>query len=333
MQRVGIIGAGSFGEQHARAIHEVDGLQVVAASRTEATALQAFVEQFDGTPYTDYQALLADANVDTVVIATPHHIHTDIVLRALQAGKHILLEKPMAPTLQECQQITDAVQATDLKFMVGHVNHFARAYQVAKQVVESGEVGEIVLGQAAVQKYWFESYRRHWHLDRATGGGVWLTVGIHPLDRMTWLIDSPVRGVAAHFSTAFHDQAADDLGLVFLRYESGAAGSVVSTGYANGAPKHLTELTGTKGMMTIDYTGGVHIGQNEAWRLLPESVPTGNWMHEALVNEWRAFKASIDDDTETPVPATFALHIMDVAFAAERSSQERREIAITSGLA
>jgi predicted dehydrogenase len=330
MQHIGLIGAGSYGARHAEAIVTLDNAKLVAANRTNEAALNEFVERYSGVGYTDYKDLLADASVDAVVIATPHDLHTDIVIESIRAGKHILLEKPMAPTLDECRRMLQAAQDSPIKMMVGHVNHFAPAYQVAKELIESGEMGEVIMGTATMQKYWFEPNRRGWHLDRDTGGGVWLTVGIHALDRLTWLIDSPVTGVSAQFATRFHDQQADDVGLVFLRYANGAAGSIVSTGYSMGAPKHLTELTCTRGMVNIDYTGGVMIGRDEEWRLIPESRPGDDWMHDALVNEWRAFLHSIETDTPSPVTAEFAFHIMDVIFAAEQSSRVQQEIKVAS---
>ena len=330
MWRIGIIGAGDYGQQHAKALAELSNAKLVAASRTNPEALNEFVSTYGGTGYTNYQGLLNDKRVDIVMIATPHHLHKDIAIATAQAGKHILLEKPFATTLAECELIIQAVQDADVKFMVGHVNHFVPAYQVAKEILESGEMGDVVLGLATMQKYWMESNRRNWHLDRDMGGGVWLTVGIHPLDRMTWLIDSPVTSVSAQFSTNFHEQRADDTGMAFLRYASGAVATVVSTGYQTGVPKHLTELTCTKGMMNIDYTRGVSIGQGETWRTIRESIPSNDWMHMALVEEWRQFLQSIDDDTTTPVSADFARHIMDVIFTAEQSSQEQREIKVTT---
>lgn len=330
MWKIGIIGAGSYGEQHAKALAELSTVKLVAASRTNASALNDFISIYGGTAYTNYQDLLNDTSVDIVVIATPHHLHTNITIAAAKAGKHILLEKPIAPTREECNAIVQAVKTAQVKFMVGHVNHFVLAYQVAKQMLESGEMGETVLGLATMQKYWMVDNRRNWHLDRNTGGGVWMTVGIHPLDRMTWLIDSPVTSVVAQLSRNFHEQGADDTGMVFLRYANGAVGTIVSTGYKIGAPKHLTELTCTKGMLNVDYTTGVSIGRNETWHTIPESIPSGDWMHEALVEEWRQFIQSIDDNTATPVPADFAMHIMDVIFTAEQSSQKQREIKITS---
>lgn len=330
MLGIGIIGAGSYGSAHAEAMAALNNVRLAAASRTNPDALGEFTLTYGGTAYTDYNDLLRDTAVDVVVIATPHHLHTDITLAAAKAGKHILLEKPMAPTLAECERIAQAVKAAGVKFMVGHVNHFVPAYRVAKQIIESGEMGDVVMGLATMQKYWMESNRRGWHMDRETGGGVWMTVGIHPLDRLTWLIDSPVVTASAQFSTRFHEQSADDAGMVFLRYANGAAGTIVSTGYQTGAPKHLTEITCTRGMLNIDYTSGVAIGRDETWRTIPESLTDGNWMQAALVEEWRQFIASIEQDTRTPVPPDFATHIMDVVFTAEQSSREGRELTVQS---
>lgn len=330
MWGIGIIGAGNYGAQHAQALSELTNLQLIASSRTNSEALNQFTSTYGGIGYTNYQDLLQNDSVDIVVIATPHDLHTDIAIAAAHAGKHILLEKPIAPTPNECKQIIEAIHTQGVKFMVGHVNHFVPAYQIAKQMIDAGEMGEVVLGLATMQKYWMVDNRRDWHLKRSTGGGVWITVGIHPIDRLTWLINSPVTSVSAQLSTAFHKQDVDDLGMAFLRYASGATGTIVSTGYKIGAPKHLTELTCTKGMLNIDYTTGVSIGRNEKWHTIPESLPTGDWMHEALVNEWKEFIYTIDSDTPTPVPADFAMHIMDVIFSAEKSSHLKREIKLQS---
>ena len=202
MWRIGIIGAGHYGEAHAQAIAQLDDAVLVAASRTNAEALAAFTARYGGVGYTDYAQLLNDPAVDVVVIATPHHLHTHVAIEAARAGKHILLEKPMAPTLPECQQIADAAHEAGVSLMLGHVNHFAPAYVAAKAILDSGEMGEVVLGTATMQKQWMEPNRRSWHLDRAEGGGVWMTVGVHPLDRMTWLINAPVTSVARNAAPA-----------------------------------------------------------------------------------------------------------------------------------
>jgi len=324
---VGIVGAGFFGDMHARAIAEVPGLRLAAASDQNRDALGALCDRFGAAPSANYQDLLHDPHVDAVVIATPHLTHASISIQAADAGKHVLLEKPMALSLADCDRIIAASRRAGKKLMIGHVNRFARAYRLARSILDSGEVGDVVLGVSTMSKFWMESNRRQWHLSRDTGGGMWLTAGLHCLDRLVWLVGSSVASVCAQFDTRFHKQAADDVGMIFVRFRNGAFGSVISTGYRNGAPKHNTELTCTAGALNVEYTAGVLVGKGEKWTLVPDSGSTA-WMHEALVEEWKGFVRAVEDDTEEPVPGWFARHIMEAVFAAERSSRERREIEV-----
>ena len=126
---VGIIGAGSFGEQHAQALAALDDVRLVAATRTNPAALAEFTARYGGRGYTDLDALLADPDVDAVVIATPHHLHTAAVEAAARAGKHILLEKPMAPTVAECDRIRRAVRESGVIFM----QNFPKRYDPVNQ--------------------------------------------------------------------------------------------------------------------------------------------------------------------------------------------------------
>ena len=331
MLNVGIIGAGFFGEKHAEAITALDKTRLVAVSRTNQNELSDFTQRFGGQGYTDYRDLLADSNVQAVLIATPHHLHTEIAIDAASAGKHILLEKPMAPSLAECDRILEAVRAAGVRLLVGHISQFSPTYSIAKALIASGEMGEVVWGVSTMNKLWLEANRRDWHLDRATGGGMWLTAGMHCLDRLSWLVGSRAQSVSAQFGTRFHDQQADDVGMIFLRYVNGVSGTVISTGYQTGAPTNLTELTCTKGMLKVSYESGVQIGRGENWQLIPESVASAgspHWMTTALVDEWRTLLNAIETGGETPVSGDSARHIMATAFAAEESSRLRREVAV-----
>jgi phthalate 4,5-cis-dihydrodiol dehydrogenase len=327
MIRVGIIGAGDFGEQHAEAIAEQSNAKLFAASRTNKMALEAFTNRYGGRGYADYHHLLADPEVDAVVIATPHHLHTEIVIKAAQAGKHIMVEKPMALSLAECDRMVAATKKAGEKFMVGHNNHFVPAYLTTKDILDSGELGEVVLGVSTMSKRWINPNRREWHLDRRYGGGMWLTVGVHAVDRLTWLMDSPVESVSAHLDTRFHDQHADDLGMVFLRYKNGVVGTVVSAGFETGVMNFSTELTCTKGMLKVVDDRHVFIGRDEQWQQI-SGTEGSDWMMASLVNEWRAFLSAIENDTTPLVTGEFARHIMAVVFAAEDSSRLKKEIKI-----
>ncbi|HUV08769.1 MAG TPA: Gfo/Idh/MocA family oxidoreductase, partial [Spirochaetia bacterium] len=128
---------GFFGEKHAQALSSVRGARLVAVSRRNSEALRSFTDRYGIKGFQDYRDLLNDPEIDTVVVATPHYLHTDITLQAANLGKHILLEKPMALTLEDCDAIIEAVNKSEVSLMVGHLNQFARCYQKAKEIIDS----------------------------------------------------------------------------------------------------------------------------------------------------------------------------------------------------
>ncbi len=325
MLGIGIIGAGSFGEKHATAIAETSGATLVAASRRNSKELRKFTLRNKIHGYSNYHELLQNPDVDAVIIATPHQDHARIAMDAAASGKHILLEKPMATSLADCNRIIDSAKAARVTLMIGHTMQFMRSSRVAKEIIDSGELGSIIYGTGTVAKKWMSSNRREWQRDDPGGGGMLMTVGIHYVDLLTWLFNSRVLSVRANILSSFHQQQADDAGMIYLQYENGATGTVISTGYKSGAESYLAELTLGKGMLRIDMFGGVYIGKNEQWTHLPGSF-VRDTEQEALHQEWSAFIACVGRGSESPVRGEYAKHIMEIVFAARKSSLEKKEI-------
>src|SRR6476469_10279416 len=119
MLGVGILGAGFFGAFHARALAAIEDISVVAVCAENQTLAEAFAAEHGGKPYGDWRAMLDDASVDAVAITAPHHLHCPLAVAALQAGKHVLLEKPMALSVAECSRIIAAAETGRRKLMVG----------------------------------------------------------------------------------------------------------------------------------------------------------------------------------------------------------------------
>lgn len=325
MLGIGIIGAGFFGESHAKAINNVPSTQLITASRRDKKELKKFTQEFNIHGYTDYKKLLNDKDIDVVVIATPHQEHTQIAVDSASSGKHILIEKPMATSIADCAKIIEAAKKANVKLMVGHIMQFMRSSVVAKKIIDSGELGNIVYGTSATAKKWMSSSRKEWHCNDPDGGGMLITVGIHNIDMLTWLFKSRVSSVKASISTRFHNQQADDAGMLTLQYENGATGMAISTGYDSGTEIFMTSLTCTKGMLNIDMFKGVYLGRNEKWTHLPESV-SDQTEHEALVNEWKAFVKAIETDSTPQITGEYGKHMMEIVLAAKRSSMEKKEI-------
>lgn len=324
---VGIVGAGHFGAVHARAMAKVEGLRLVASCREDKAAAAAFAAEHGGASYADWRALIGDPAVDAVVIATPHHLHEEVAIGAAQAGKHILLEKPMAPSVAACDRIAAAADAGGVKLMIGHVMHFALPCLKAKEIIDAGTLGAPVLGSSWMIKLWMESNRRPWHLARAYGGGMLMTAGIHALDRLVWLTGQPVTGVTAMTGTFFHDQEADDAALIGLRFAGGQIGQVASVGFRDGAATFAMDLVCEKGVIRIDFDQGVSIGRGGAWTPVAHSIEP-DWMDRAVTREWQALARAIRHDAPSPVGAAYGRHIVACIEAAYEASAERREISL-----
>ncbi|MER8526006.1 Gfo/Idh/MocA family oxidoreductase [Mesorhizobium sp. M0814] len=327
---IGIIGAGDFGAAHARAIREVGNIRLVASCRGNTDALERFTAEYGGRGYTDWRKLLDDKEVDAVLIASPHHLHAEMAIGAAKAGKHILLEKPMAPTVAACDAINAAVAKGGVKLMVAHLMHFALPCMAARQILEEGELGRPLAGSSWIIKLWMEHNRRDWHLRKATGGGMLLTAGIHAVDRLVWLMDDDVVSVSGMLGAKFHDQEADDSALLGLRFAGGGIGQVQSVGYRTGATTYAMDLVCERGTLRIDMDRGTMLGRETVWTELPGSFEP-NWMHNALVREWSAMRDAIADDTPVPVDGIYARKIIAIIEAAFASNETRREHEIAGG--
>ncbi len=323
---VGLIGAGHFGAVHGRAIAAVPGLRLVRVCREDADAAAAFAAQHGGQPTTDWRAVLDDPAVDAVVIATPHHLHAEMATAAARAGKHILLEKPMAPSVAECDAINAAVATAGVKLLIGHVMHFARPCLVARDILAGGELGRPVLGSSWMIKLWMEANRRPWHMANASGGGMLMTAGIHALDRLIWLMGGEVAGVQALAGTFFHQQEADDSTLALLRFADGRIGQLASVGYRDGAVTFAMDLVCEGGSLRIDFDRGVEIGRGASWTQVPESCDP-DWMQRAVEAEWRALLAAIVQGAPVPVDGAYGRAVIATVNAIAEAAALKREVA------
>ncbi len=329
MLGVGILGAGFFGAYHARAVAAVQNTRVVAVCADEMPLAEAFAVEHGGRPYRDHRAMLDDKSVDAVAITAPHHLHCQLAVDALQAGKHVLLEKPMALSVAECSRIIVAAETSRRKLMVGQVMHFVLPCLVARGILDRGELGKPVTGSSSLLKTWMESNRRGWHLDPATGGGMLMTAGIHALDQLVWLMDGRVGSVSAAVSTSFHDQKADDSAMMLLRFGDGRFGQVASIGFRDGGGRFDIDLVCENGTLRVDPERGVAIGRGGQWSDVPNSRDP-LWMQNGVIREWQAMAAAIAHDTDVPVTGDYGRHIIACIDAAMRSAREGREVNVSA---
>jgi phthalate 4,5-cis-dihydrodiol dehydrogenase len=324
---VGILGAGYFGTCHARAVAGISGLRLAAICDQDLAQARQLSASFGATCCSDWRQLLAQDSIDVVVIATPHHLHLPMAVAAANAGKHVLLEKPMGRTAAECTAIIEAAQRNQIKLMIGQLLHFALPSLVARQIVDRGELGQPIVGASTLIKLWLEANRRPWHLAPATGGGMLMTAGIHALDLLVWFMGAPVEAVSAAAGALQHAQSADDSAMLLLRFSDGRFGQVSSLGYRDGGVVYGMELVCEKGTLRIDFERGVAVGRAGRWSQLPGSAEP-DWSQRALAREWQAMLAAVREEAPVPVSGAYGRHLIACIEAALQSNRERREVAV-----
>jgi phthalate 4,5-cis-dihydrodiol dehydrogenase len=327
MTGIGLIGAGHFAAVHARAIATIPRLRLVSVCASDAAAAAAFAATHGGSPCDDWRRVLDNPEVDAVLVATPHHLHAEIAIAAAGAGKHVLVEKPMAPTTAACAAMEAAAAAAGVRLMVGHVMRFVRPCLAAREVLRGGKLGRPLFGSSWMVKLWMESNRRAWHLRPETGGGMLLTAGIHALDRLVWLMDAPVQAVSCMSAHLFHDQPAADTDLLLLRFAGGALGQVASVGYREGAMSNAMELACEGGSLRLDLDRGVSIGQGGHWTDLPGSTEP-DWLLRGVAREWEAMLEAMQTGTGPEMGAAEGRHLIACIEAASRANARRCEVEV-----
>lgn len=252
--RWGVIGLGWFGEVHAEVLARMPGIELAALCTRRGDRLAEIADRHGiDRRYTNYHQLLDDSAVDAVSITTHADDHRDIAVDALRAGKHVLLEKPMALTVADCDQIVDAARQSDSMLMVGHICRFDPRVTQAKQAIDAGRIGKIISMHA----------RRN--LSKAIGRMVLDKIsalmgdGIHDADLMLWL--SGAKPVSV-YAQQVHPGACKypDGGWVMSRLDSGAVAVVESIW-------HLPETTPFQidaRMEVIGTEGAIYINCGEA---------------------------------------------------------------------
>lgn len=323
---VAIFGAGRAGHGHARAIDQTDNARLIAVFDADRERAESFAETHGCQAYTSSDELLKRDDIDLVMVALPNFLHERATVDAASAGKHVFLEKPMADTLEECDRILASVQRAGTHLLVAHSQRYFASTIRAREILQSGEIGEPVFATDTWYKNFGVEMRLPWFLDRATGGGMWLMNGAHMIDRTCWVLDTEVESVRAWIGSPFHGLSADDANMAFLTLRNGLHATIVHTGYkTRGVDKCEVEVSCTNGMLRFDsYSNRIAVDREGQYE------PIELQRLEPFTEELRNLIGAIRGTEELRVPPMWGRHILEVLLAAEESSRTNREVAIES---
>lgn len=264
MFKIGIIGCGKIAQVRHIPEYESNGNAELAGycdlNRERAEQLAA---AHGGRAYDSWETLLADPLIDAVSVCAANHAHAEITVAALKAGKHVLCEKPMATTLAGCEAMAAASRETGKILMIGHNQRLAKAHVKARELLQSGIIGEIVtfrttFGHGGPESWSIDPGRNVWFFDRKKAAlGAMADLGIHKTDLIQYLTGQKVAETTARLATLDKRDArgnligVDDNAVCIYRMSGGALGTMTASWTYYGAEDNSTVLYGTKGIMRI----------------------------------------------------------------------------------
>ena len=330
--KVAVIGVGSMGRNHARVYSELSEAELVAVSDTDPKQAEAVAEKFGALAYTDYRELLEKEKPDAVSIAVPTALHEEVGSAALEAGAHVLMEKPIAATLEEGRRLIEKAQSLGRQLMVGHIVRFNPAIRALRQKLVDGELGRI-----------FQVFCRRTgpFPARIRDVGVVIDLAPHDVDLMRFIIGAePVR-LYAETERRIHTDHEDLLWGV-LRFADGVTGSL-EINWLTPTKVRETLVLGERGMFRVDdLTQDLYFYENAhakdiQWATLQalKGVSEGSMTRyaiprfEPLKAELQAFLGAIEDGEAMPVSGEDGLAALKISLALVESGQKHQVIELS----
>lgn len=251
----GIIGCGMIANFHAKAIADIKGAKLVACFDNYAPAAEKLAATYKCKSYAKLEDMLADPNVNVVTIGTPSGAHMEPAVMAANAGKHVIVEKPLEITLKRCDAIIEACEKNKVKLSAIFPSRFHDSSREMKKAIEANRFGKLTMGDAYVK--WFRTqqhydagkWRGTWELD---GGGALMNQAIHCVDLLTWLM-GPVAEIRAQTATLAHERiAVEDVAVATLKFANGALGVIEATTAAYPGYLKRIEIHGSEGSAVME---------------------------------------------------------------------------------
>ncbi|HVB97472.1 MAG TPA: Gfo/Idh/MocA family oxidoreductase [Chloroflexota bacterium] len=319
-----IIGAGRVAPGLARAIENAPGVSLVGVADNDFSRAEALGAKLGVRAIASYQEFLNDPHVELAVLALPHWLHHRVAIDCCKAGKHVYVEKPLANTVEEADEMIATAEAHQVRLFAAHTQRFMASAILARQMLERGDIGAPVYATDTWYKDFGVAGRPAWFLDRSKGGGMWLMNGAHMIDRTCWMLNSEVVAVKAWIGNPIYHLQADDSSLAHLQLKNGLNCAIIHSGFKKGVGKCEVEILGTEGMLKVDTYG------SRLWQSLDDQYqPVEVQKHDAFTYEMTRFIEALQTGGELPVPISWGRHMVQVLCACEESSQTGREVVLS----
>ncbi len=338
---VGLIGSQFVSCIHHEALVRVPQAEVMAVASPTEAHVRRFAEQ-RGIPrwFTDYRTMLEIDELDVVVLGLPNDLHCEVTRAAAAAGKHVIVEKPLAPSLAECDAMIAACRQAGVKLMYAEELCFAPKYVRLKQLADEGALGDVFLVKQS-EKHDGPHAAWFWDVERS-GGGVMLDMGCHGIEFARWILGKPrITAVYCDLKLNMHADKtrADDTSIVIVDFEGGATAYIEESWAKLGGMDDRAEVYGTQGVAYADLLQGSSIqtystsgygyavekaGDTKGWSF---TIYEEAWNY-GFPQEFQHFIDCVERDLEPTETGEDGRIVMEALFAAYASAGEGRRVAL-----
>jgi predicted dehydrogenase len=326
--KVGVIGYGgafNMGRMHLQDMKKA-GMTPRAVAEPDAARLAVAAQEFPGIQtFSSVDAMLANSDVNLVVLITPHNTHAPLALQCIKAGRHVVCEKPFAITTRECDAMIAAAKKAGVMLSTFHNRHWDGSILKALEVVRSGAIGDLVrvechMGQWGKPGDW-------WRSSKSISGGVLYDWGVHVLEYTLQLVDSEIVEVSGHAKRGFWapqtkwgNDTVEDEGFAVIRFKNGVWASLCMTNIDVNPKRGMVEVTGTKGTFWWDYdTHETIVRDGDTTTVTKGKNPPAEWERY-----YANIAAHLTKGTEliiTPEWSRRPIHILDLADRSARAGK------------
>ena len=331
--RIGIVGAGGISYLHEAGYTEIDDLcELAAFCDLDEDLARSRAEPHQARVYTAYQDLITDPEIEIVDISTPHRWHYPMALSALEKGKHVLVEKPMAMTASQALELIETARRMRVSFTVAENTHFVAAYQEAERIVQAGTLGEIRFVRACITGSEAERIRDQasW-VGASENQGVLLDSGVHSFYLLKWLFGG-VTDIQAIAYKLLPESLVDDHTLAFGHLANGAVFATMQSCALETPWSERLEIHGSEGSLIVDQLANppaiyFHGSQDIDGTPLP-AVPFEPlaWKYLSIVAEVQDFVQAVREERAPRIDPLYGYHALQVVEAAYRSMSEGHAI-------
>ncbi len=343
MINVGIIGCGKIAQvRHIPEYAENPDVKLAAFYNPSRKRAEEQAEKYGGKVYDTAEELLSDKSIDAVSICAANYAHAELTIKALEAGKHVLCEKPMATNLADCEAMVECAKKNGKFLMIGHNQRLAKAHVEAKRLIDQGLIGKIItfrttFGHGGPETWAINPGKNVWFFDKKKAAmGVMADLGVHKTDLIQYLTGQRVVRTTARLVTLDKRGedgeliGVDDNAVCIYEMSGGAFGTMTASWTYYGAEDNSTVLYGTKGIMRI-YDDPAHSivvkladGEEQVYDV--EQIQTNdNQTKSGVIDLW---VECLKNNTPPEISGESALYAMRAVFASIESSETGRTVEI-----